>query len=182
MEEARRALDVAHAAQSEALAREEEARREYERQRRLLSQGVTSQADFDGAEARFKVAGAQVESAAAAVPRAESSVTVAEVALFDTRIIAPFDGVITIKNSEVGEIVAPVSVGSAARGNSVVEVADMSSLEAEVDVNESHIDRLREGQPAEIILDAFPGHPYPGTLRQIVPTANRQKATIEAKV
>ncbi len=182
VDESRRALDVARAAHSESLAREEEARREYERQRRLLSDGVTSEADFDGAEARFKVAGAQVDSATAAIPRAEAAVTVAEVALFDTRIIAPFDGVITVKNSEVGEIVAPVSVGSAARGNSVVEVADMSSLEVEVDVNESHIDRVREGQPAEIILDAFPDHPYPGILRQIVPTANRQKATIEAKV
>lgn len=182
VDESRRALDVARAGHSESLAREEEARREYDRQRRLLADGVTSEAAFDGAEARFKVASAQVESAAAAIPRAEAAVTVAEVALFDTRIIAPFDGVITIKNSEVGEIVAPVSVGSAARGNSVVEVADMSSLEAEVDVNESHIDRVREGQPAEIILDAFPDRPYPGILRQIVPTANRQKATIEAKV
>ncbi len=182
LEEARRALDVARAAQAEAMAREEEARREYERQRRLLADGVTSQADFDGAEARFKVASAQVESAAAAIPQAEAAVTVAEVALLDTKILSPFDGVITVKNSEVGEIVAPVSVGSAARGNSVVEVADMESLEAEVDVNESHIDRVRVGQPAEIILDAFPDRPYPGVLRQIVPTANRQKATIEAKV
>lgn len=182
LEESRRALDVTRAAHAEALAREEESRREFERQRRLLADGVTSQADYDGADARYKVASAQVESTAAAIPRAEAAVTVAEVALGDTRIISPFDGVVTIKNSEVGEIVAPVSVGSAARGNSVVEVADMSSLEVEVDVNETHIDRVREGQPAEIILDAFPDRPYPGVLRQIVPTANRQKATIEAKV
>jgi RND family efflux transporter MFP subunit len=128
------------------------------------------------------VARAQVDSSAAAIPRAEASVTVAEVALEDTLLVSPFDGVVTVKNSEIGEIVAPVSVGSAARGNSVVEIADMGSLEAEVDINETHISRVREGQPARIILDAFPDRPYPGILRQIVPTANRQKATIEAKV
>lgn len=182
LEEARRELDVARAAHAEALAREEEALREFKRLERLLAQGVSSQADFDGAEARLKVARAQVDSSAATVPRAEAAVTVAEVALGDTLILSPFDGVVTIKNSEIGEIVAPVSVGSAARGNSVVEIADMDSLEAEVDVNETHISRVAVGQPARITLDAFPEDPYPGRLRQIVPTANRQKATIEAKV
>lgn len=182
LDESRKALVVARAGWTEALAREEEARRELARQTRLLSEGVTSQADFDAAEARFKVAAAQSESAAAAVPRAEALVTVAEVYLENTKILAPFDGVVTTKSAEVGEIVAPVSVGGPARGNSVVLVADMESLEAEVDINESNIGRLRQGQPAEIVLDAFPTRRYPGVLRQIVPTANRQKATILGKV
>jgi RND family efflux transporter MFP subunit len=182
LEEARRALDVARAAHAESLAREVEARREYERNARLLEEGVSSPADFDGAEARHKVALAQVDSSSASIPRAEASVTVAEVALQDTLIVSPFDGIITIKNAEVGEIVAPVSVGGPARGNIVIQIADMESLEAEVDVNETNIGRVQVGQPAEIILDAFPDRRYPGRLRQVVPTANRQKATIQAKV
>jgi RND family efflux transporter MFP subunit len=182
LEEARRELEVARAAHAEARAREFEARREFERQRRLLAEGVASQSDFDAAEARFKVAAAQVASSEAAIPRAEAAVIVAQVALDDTLIVAPFDGVVTTKNAEIGEIVAPVSVGGAAAGSSVALIADMETLEAEVDVNESHIGRIREGQPAEIVLDAYPERRYPGVLRQIVPTANRQKATIQAKV
>jgi HlyD family secretion protein len=182
LDESRRGLDVARAAHAETLAREFEARREFERQGRLLKEGVSSQSDYDGAEARYKVAVAQVDSAAAAIPRAEALVTVARVALENTLIIAPFDGIVTTKSAEVGEIVAPVSVGGPARGTSVVLIADMDSLEAEVDINESHIGRLRVDQPAEIVLDAYPDRRYPGLLRQIVPTANRQKATIQGKV
>lgn len=182
LDEAMRALDVARAAHSETIALEMEARRNYERTGNLLREGVASRSDFDAAEARFKVTSAQVESSAAQIPRAEASVTVAQVALENALIISPFDGVVTTKNAEVGEIVAPVSVGGPARGNSVVQIADMESLEAEVDINESHVGRLREGQPAEIVLDAYPDHRYPGTLRQIVPTANRQKATVQGKV
>lgn len=182
LEESRRALEVARASWREAQAREVEAGKEFERQERLLRERVSSQADYDAAEARYKVARARVESTAAEIPRAEAAVTVAQVFLENTRIVAPFDGVVTTKNSEVGEIVAPVSAGGPASGNSVVLIADMESLEAEVDINETNIGRLREGQPAEIVLDAFPDRRYRGRLRQIVPTANRQKATIEGKV
>lgn len=182
LEEARRAIEVARATHQESLAREFEARREFERQDHLLRERVSSQADYDAAEARYKVARAQVESTAATIPRAEAAVTVAEVDLESTRIYAPFDGVVTTKSAEVGEIVAPVSAGGPARGNSVVLIADMDSLEAEVDINESNIGRVRIGQPAEIVLDAYPDSRYRGTLRQIVPTADRQKATVEGKV
>ncbi len=182
LEEARQALEVARAVHAETRAREFEARREYERQSRLLKEGVSSQADYDAAEARHKVAAAQVDSSAAQIPRAEASVTVAQVTLENTLIVAPFEGIVTTKNAEIGEIVAPVSVGGPASGTSVVLIADMDSLEAEVDINESHIARLSVGQPAEIVLDAYPDRRYPGVLRQIVPTANRQKATIQGKV
>lgn len=182
LEQARRQLDVAHAARAEAIAREFESRREFERQTRLQTEGVSSPSDYDAAEAKHKVALAQIDSTAAEITRAEAAVTVAEVNLQNTYIVAPFDGIVTTKNADIGEIVAPVSVGGPASGNSMVQIADMGSLEAEVDINESHISRLREGQPAEIVLDAYPNTKYPGILRQIVPTANRQKATIQGKV
>jgi RND family efflux transporter MFP subunit len=182
LEEARRTLEVARAAHGETVAREFEASREFERQQRLLLEEVSSQSEYDAAEARYKVAEAQVRSSAAEIPRAEAAVTVAEVALENTFITAPFDGVVTTKSAEAGEIVAPVSAGGPARGNSIVLIANMESLEAEVDINESNIGRLRVGQPAEIILDAYPDRRYSGILRQIVPTADRQKATIQGKV
>jgi RND family efflux transporter MFP subunit len=181
-DQARRQLDSARAAHAETVAREYQSRREFERQTRLLKEGVSSPSDFDLAEAAHKVALAQIDSAAAEVTRAEAGVTVANVNLQNTLIVAPFDGIVTTKNADIGEIIAPVSVGGPASGNSLVEIADMGSLEAEVDINESHIARLREGQPAEIVLDAYPDVKYPGVLRQIVPTANRQKATIQGKV
>src|SRR5262245_54950999 len=143
LDESKRALEVARAAHAEALALETEAKQNYERSRNLLGQGVASRSDFDAAEARFKVTAAQAESAAAQIPRAEATVTVAQVALENCLIISPFDGVVTTKNAEIGEIVAPVSVGGPARGNSVVQIADMDSLEAEVDINESHVGRVK---------------------------------------
>ncbi|MBI3448164.1 MAG: efflux RND transporter periplasmic adaptor subunit [Acidobacteria bacterium] len=182
LDQSKRQLEVARAARAEAVAREYASRRELERQTRLLAERVASQSGFDAAEAAQKIALAQIDSASAEISRAEGAVTVAEVNLRNTFIIAPFDGVVTTKSADIGEIIAPVSVGGPASGNSLVQIADMSSLEAEVDINESHISRLHEGQPATIVLDAYPETSYPGRLRQIVPTANRQKATIQGKV
>ena len=144
------------------------------RQRTLLDKGLSTQAEFDAAEARNQRVMAGIEVARAAV-------AVAEVALENTLIRAPFDGTVLTKNADVGEIVAPFAASASSRA-AVVTIADMSSLEVEADVSESNIDRITANQDCKITLDAYPERRYEGYVSKIVPTADRAKATVMVKV
>jgi RND family efflux transporter MFP subunit len=97
------------------------------------------------------------------------------------RIRAPFDGTVLEKNAELGEIVGP-TFGAVGGGAPVVTMADLASVEVEVDVNEAYLGRVAAGMKAAIALDAYPGVSFAGAIRQIVPTADRQKATVLVKV
>jgi RND family efflux transporter MFP subunit len=168
------ALARAHADLQLARADSQDAHRSLERQASLYKSGLTSKAELDGADARYKRMLASIMSA-------KASVSSAEVALENTRIRAPFDGTVLTKNADVGEVVAPFGAASNSRG-AVVSMADMSSLEVEADVSESNITRVKIGQPAEIVLDAYPDIRYQGFVGKIVPTADRAKATVLTKV
>jgi RND family efflux transporter MFP subunit len=152
----------------------EDAQRALERQKTLFTSGLTSAAELDAAQARFRRVQASIRSGEAAVKGAE-------VALENTRIRAPFDGTVLTKDADVGEVVAPFGAAANARG-AVVSMADMSSLDVEADVSESNITRVNVGQPCEIILDAYPEKNYEGFVHKIVPTADRAKATVLTKV
>jgi len=86
------------------------------------------------------------------------------------------------KDAEVGEVVAPVATGGGLTRGAVVTMADLETLEVEVDVNEAYIAQIKSGQPVVITLDAYPDTAYGGAVRQIVPTADRQRATVQVKV
>jgi len=144
------------------------------RQQTMYSRGLSPKAELDAAEARLRRVEATIRSAAAAVVETE-------VALENTRIRAPFNGTVITKDADVGEVVAPFASSSNSRGT-VVTLADMSSLEVEADVSESNITRVSEGQPCEIVLDAYPEIRYAGIVHKIVPTADRAKATVLTKV
>jgi len=146
----------------------------YGRQKKMLTSGGISQAEFEASEARHQRAVAGVASARAAVKSAE-------VAFENTIIRAPFDGTVLTKSAEVGEMVAPFASSTSSRG-AVVTMADMNSLEVEADVAEANIDRVRVGLPCEITLDAYPDTRYPGKVVKIVPTADRSRATVLVKV
>jgi RND family efflux transporter MFP subunit len=145
-----------------------------ERQTRLLKDGLVAQAEFDVAEARYKRVVASIDAAKFAVREAE-------VAVENTRIVAPFDGTVLKKNADVGEIVAPLA-GAASSRAAVVTIADMSSLEVEADVSEANITRVSSNQGCEIRLDAYPTRGYLGYVSNIVPTADRSKATVMVKI
>lgn len=151
-----------------------DARQWLERQKNLLSRGLTSQAEYDGADARYK-------RVLASIVAAKAAVAAAEVSLEYTRIRAPFDGTVLLKHADVGEIVAPFGAASNSRG-AVVTIADMSSLEVEADVSESNIERISPNQPCEVVLDAYPEKRYQGFVSKVVPTADRAKATVLVKV
>jgi RND family efflux transporter MFP subunit len=126
------------------------------------------------AEARLRAAEARKGSAVAALQMAEANND-------NTIIRAPFTGTVLRKDAEVGEVVAP-SVGGGLTRGAVVTMADLSTLEVEVDVNEAYIGRIQSGRPARITLDAYPDTAFRGSVRQVVPTADRQRATVQVKV
>ncbi len=168
------ALDQARASLEKIRAESTEAAINFARQKELLAAGFLTKAEFDIAEARFKSLVADIRSAVAAVKQAEIS-------LENTTIKAPFDGTVLNKYADVGEIVAPFSSSASSRG-AVVVLADMSSLEVEADVAESHIRRIKLGQECEIVLDAYPEQRYRGYVKKIVPTADRSRATVMTRV
>jgi RND family efflux transporter MFP subunit len=151
-----------------------DAKQSLERQRILLERDMVARAEYDVAEARYKRVVAGIDAAKFAVKEAE-------VAVNNTRIIAPFDGTVLKKNADVGEIVAPLA-GAASSKAAVVTIADMSSLEVEADVSEANITRVVPGQACEIRLDAYPARRYFGSVNKIVPTADRAKATVLVKI
>jgi RND family efflux transporter MFP subunit len=168
-------VNQARASLAEARARLKDARREKGRQEHLLKEGVASQAHYDQAATALEVAEAVVRTAQARLNTVEAE-------LAYTRISAPLKGVVIERNAEVGEMVAPGGFTSQQSTGALVRIADLESLEVEADINESYIARLAIGQPATIQVDAVPGQMYEGHLRQIVPTADRQKAVVEVKV
>ena len=152
-----------------------QARRDLERARALTRENVLSRADLENAQTRAGVLEAQVAAARARLQEAR-------VNLENTRVRAPFDGTVLRKDAEVGEIVAPASAGGGLTRTAIVTMADLATLEVEVDVNEAYIARVRNGQAARITLDAYPDTSFAGEVRQVVPTADRQKATVQVKV
>ena len=169
------ALAAAKAEVAQAEAQVLQAKRDLDRAEALAKQQVLSTADLDNARTRYNVAEAQLKSARA-------QVQLADVNLENTRVRAPFEGTVLRKDAEVGEIVAPASAGGGLTRTAIVTMADLATLEVEVDVNEAYISQVGGTQPARITLDAYPDTSFSGVVRQVVPTADRQKATVLVKV
>lgn len=183
VEEARANVASARAQLAEMQSDRDQARREADRLQSIRSGNgnLTSAQEVDAAEARATQAAARTNSAAARVDAALASQRFAEVSLENTYIRAPFTGTVLRKEAEVGEVVAP-SVGGGLTRGAVVTMADLSTLEVEVDVNEAYIGRVHRAQTARITLDAYPDTSFRGVVRQVVPTADRQRATVQVKV
>ena len=148
----------------------------------LLKQRVVSQAevdqakaDVDGTEARINALGEQVKVA-------ERQVELQRTDLDNTIIRAPFTGVAISKDAQPGEMVSPVSAGGGFTRTGICTIVDMRSLEIEVDVNESYINRVRSGQHVSAVLDAYPDWQIPTHVITMVPTADRQKATVRVRI
>lgn len=176
-------LESSRAQLVEAQADRDQQERDAARLRGIRRQNVqlVSQQEVDAAETRVATGDARVKAAQARITAGEAALRFARVNLANTEIRAPFTGTVLRKEAEVGEVVAP-SVGGGLTRGAVVTMADLKSLEVEVDVNEAYIARLRSGQRARITLDAYPDTSFSGHVRQVVPTADRQRATVQVKV
>lgn len=179
-DEARVATARAHIARTRAEL--ERSHIELRRQNGIMEKGLGAQTALDDARSRTAVAAAEVAGAEAALNEATASLQMARENLEKTFIKAPFDGTVLRKEAEVGEIVSPLPANGGLTRGAIVTMADLKSNEMIVDVNEGYVARIREGLSAEVELDAYQGVRFPARVRQIVPTADRQKATVQVKV
>ncbi len=159
-----------------------EADQELQRQTGLVKNKIATQADYDHAEASFLAFKAHLVQQQADVTVAEKQVSYWEQQMDDTIIRAPFTGIVTSKNAQPGEMISPISAGGGFTRTGICTIVDMESLEIEIDVNESYINRVRPVQPVEATLDAYPEWKMPCKVIAIIPTADRQKSTVKVRV
>lgn len=173
---------AAEAARPEAEAQLAQARRAAERARALAADSLLAVQALEDAETALETADARLRAAVARIGAARAASAAARASLENTVIRAPFTGTVLRKDAEVGEVVAPSIAGGGLTRGAVVTMADLSTLEVEVDVSEAYIAGVRRDQPAEVVLDAYPEQTFRGHVRQVVPTADRQKATVLVRV
>lgn len=175
-------VDAATAGLEETRARIDQAERELRRVKSLAELGVTTRADYDNADAEVKSLQARIGRQQKEAEVARREVAVWQQQLDDTIIRAPFAGVVTAKNAQPGEMISPMSAGGGFTRTGIGTIVDMDSLEIEVDVNESFINRVQTGQAVEATLDAYPEVHFPCKVAAIIPSADRQKATVKVRV
>ncbi|HIG05964.1 MAG TPA: efflux RND transporter periplasmic adaptor subunit [Planctomycetes bacterium] len=156
-----------------ALAEQERARLALERQQSLSSTDDLSRSELDTARATARAASARVASLTASIAEIETRID-------KSTVYAPFSGVVVEKNAEVGEVVSSIGGGANARG-SVATLVDFDTLEVQIELAQTTLDAARIGAPVLIYLDAYPQQGYRGRIRQVWPTANRSKATVELR-
>lgn len=174
-------VDSAHKAVEETQASLELSEREFLRSKQLSDKAVVSASEYDKAEADVKTLRARLQRQTAEIAVAERTLAVYQQQLDDMVIRAPFDGIVTSKNAQPGEMISPMSSGGFTR-TGICTMVDMNSLEIEVDVNENYISRVEPGQPVDAVLDSEPDWHIPARVIAIIPTADRQKATIKVRI
>jgi RND family efflux transporter MFP subunit len=163
-------------------ARLHEAELNLQRRQRLMQENVVGRAEVESAQADVDSLKANIAYARQQIRVAEQQVRLRRTDLDDTVVRAPFSGIAVSKDAQQGEMVSPVSAGGGFTRTGIGTIVDMSSLEIEVDVNESFINRVRPAQKVEAVLDAYPDWRIPGHVITTVPTADRQKATVRVRI
>ncbi|HEY7205904.1 MAG TPA: efflux RND transporter periplasmic adaptor subunit [Methylomirabilota bacterium] len=179
---ARAQLVAARSQLAEVRAQLEQAERDYTRQQGLYDRGLVSPQSIDAALAQRDMLRARLASTQEQIKVAQESVSVAQVQLDNTVIRAPFGGVVVAKSAQPGEMISPISAGGGFTRTGIGTIVDMDSLEIQVDVNESYINRVAAGQPVEATLNAYPDWKIPGAVIAIIPTADRTKATVKVRI
>jgi RND family efflux transporter MFP subunit len=154
----------------------------WERMIDLAKEKIAPQSDLDRAESDAKSLQARLARQQVDVTVAQRQVELWQQQMEDTIIRAPFDAIVTSKDAQPGEMVSPVSAGGGFTRTGICTIVDMSSLEIEIDVNESYINRVESGQPVEATLDAYPDWKTPCKVIAIIPTADREKSTVKVRV
>jgi RND family efflux transporter MFP subunit len=173
---------AARAQQSEAEAASANAAREYQRQQEIAALKLTSASALDAARTQAEASRARTSSQVSAVRVAEEALQAAQVQLDNTIVRAPFAGVVTVKAAQPGEMISPVSAGGGSIRTGIGTIVDMDSLEIQVDVSESYINRVQPDQKVEAVLNAYPDWRIPASVIAIVPTADRSKATVKVRI
>ena len=182
LELAQAQFKAAQAALDETRVQLVQAQLELRRARELRTNQIASQSDLDRAQSDSDTLQARLDRQGVEAAVAERQVAVWQQQLDDTIIRAPFSGMVVAKNAQPGEMISPISAGGGFTRTGIGTIVDMDSLEIEVDVNESYINRVVAGQPVEATLDSYPDWKIPAKVIAIIPTADRQKATVKVRV
>ena len=179
---ARSQLAAAQAIASQADVEHANAARDLERTKALFARHLVSQSEMDGATTKEASLKASLDSARQQADVAANNLQLDQQFLDDTVIRAPFAGVVVSKDAQPGEMISPNSAGGGFTRTGICTIVDMSSLEIEVDVNEAYIGRVHAGQKVDAVLDAYPEWHIPSHVVSIIPTADRDKATVKVRV
>lgn len=175
-------LAAARKAMAEDAARLREAELNLARQQELTKAQLVGHAVLDTVQANVDALKARIAYATEQVSVAEAQVALRKADVDDTIVRAPFDGVAISKDAQPGEMISPISAGGGFTRTGICTIVDMASLEIEVDINEGYITRVSENQPVEAVLGAYPDWKIPAHVVAVVPTADRQKATVKARI
>jgi len=178
---AQRELEASKRSLAEIEVRLAEARRNLERNESLVQQQLISQTALDASKAEVNALAARLAASQAQVKVSESGLQMRQIDFDDIEVRAPFDGVVISKNAQPGEMISPMSSGGFTR-TGIATIVDMDSREIEVDVNEAYINRVKTDQRVEATLDAYPDAPLAARVVNIVPTADRTKATVRVRI
>ena len=175
-------LGAARSQDGEIRAQLEQAERDYARSQELFNRKLVAEQAMDAARAQRDTLRAKLTANQEQIRVATESVTVAQVQLDNTVIRAPFTGIVIAKAAQPGEMISPISAGGGFTRTGIGTIVDMDSLEIQVDVNESFINRVASEQPVEATLNAYPDWKIPGSVIAIIPTADRSKATVKVRI
>lgn len=167
---------------TETEARVTEAKLTLERNTELARKQLVSAAALDKARADFESLHAQLDARNAEVEVSQKRLALQQQNLDDLTLRAPFTGVVISKDSQPGEMISPISAGGGFTRTGICTLVDMASLEIEVDVNESYIQRVRDEQVVQAVLEAYPEWKIPAKVIAIIPAADRQKATVKVRI
>ena len=173
---------AAHSAIPELKVNLADAHRTMERNEALVKSGFLDQETFDRSKAFYEALGARLMLSRDQAAAADARMRVAQQDIENCTVRAPFAGVAVSKDAQPGEMVSPVSAGGGFTRTGISTIVDMTSLEIEVDVNESFIAKIAPGQKVEATLDAYPDWKIPASVRTVIPTADRQKATVKVRI
>ena len=175
-------VNAARSALEETRVRIREAEIEYKRAARLAGERISSQSDLDRAKAQVDALRARLNSQQDELTVAQRQMSIRQQDVKETVIRAPFAGVVVSKNAQPGEMISPNSAGGGFTRTGICTIVDMASLEVEVDVNESYINRVSANQRVTAVLDAYPDWQIPAHVITVIPTADRQKATVKVRI
>jgi RND family efflux transporter MFP subunit len=182
LESAKADRDSAQAAIADFQVQLKNAKIQLGRAEQLQKAGVQTQENLDNASMAADSLTAKIALAKQQVAGADARISEAQQAVDNTVIRAPFDGIVVSKDAQVGEMVSPISAGGGFTRTGIATIVDMNSNEIEVDVNESYIARVLPNQPVTATLDAYPDWQIPCKVRTVIPTADRQKATVKVRI
>jgi HlyD family secretion protein len=182
LDQARAQLAAAQAQLNQYQVQLDQDRRDFARDAALIGQHLVSEEDFETARTQAATMAAQIKTQQRQVELTQAGVKAAQVQEDYTVVAAPFTGVVIDKAAQMGEMISPIFGGGAFEAAGIATIVDMSSLEVDVDVNEAYIHRVKPGQPATAVLDAYPDWNIPAHVIAIVPTADKSKATVKVRV